>query len=73
MHCKFRELPRGGILYEKGKLTTEFYCLVNGELHLTIDDNGEKATRTLEAGTIFGFREYRQESNDFVTAKLPQT
>jgi CRP-like cAMP-binding protein len=73
VYCKFHELVRGGILYEKGKLTSEFYCVVNGELHLTINDNGEKATRTIEAGMIFGFREYYQESNDFATAKQPQT
>jgi CRP-like cAMP-binding protein len=73
VYCKFHELDRGGILYEKGKLTCEFYCVVNGELLLTIDDNGEKANRTIEAGMIFGFREYYYESNDFTTAKQPQT
>jgi hypothetical protein len=45
----------------------------NGEIHLAINDNGEKATRTIESGMIFGFREYQQVSNDFATAKQPNT
>lgn len=71
--CKFRELQRGSILYERGHQSSEFYYVFNGEVHLAIDENGEKATRTIEAGMIFGFREYLQASNDFATAKQPDT
>jgi len=73
VYCKFRELQRGGILYEQGHQSSEFYYVFNGELHLAINDEGEKVTRTIEAGMIFGFREYQQAINDFATAKQPDT
>lgn len=58
LHCKLNTLPRGGILYSKGDLSDHFYYVLKGELHQTFLDEKElRATRTMEAGMIFGFRE----------------
>lgn len=40
---------------------------------IILDDKEKKSTKTVEAGTIFGFRDSELERNDFATSKQAET
>ena len=74
LHCRLKQLGRGGILYDKGNLSDCFYFVLKGDVHVTMLDGKEtRPTKTMEEGMIFGFRDSCLSRDDFATSKQADT